>query len=238
MQNLSNFSFRLGILGGMGPMATAYLYEQIIKATPVRTDQDHLEIIIASLPKIPDRTKALLENDEDPLPQLKAGVQLLLDAQATHIVIPCNTAHAFLPRLQQAINFHCVDMIEATRQKIEELKLAKIGLLATTGTIQTGLYEKYLQRTAQLIYPNQEMQLEVMDIIYGKNGVKAGNLSEENQHRLIKCINELSNQGAQAVILGCTELPLLITQKKTRITLIEPMQVVAEKIVVLTKELN
>src|SRR5690625_2385799 len=138
----------IGILGGMGPLATVDLYQKIIQATPARTDQEHLPVIIHADPSVPDRTEALLEGGEDPTPWLIHGAQNLANAGADFIVIPCNTAHAFRDRIQEACPVPVVDMIDESARAVREIApvAAVAGILATSGTIAAGLYQAALDR--------------------------------------------------------------------------------------------
>ncbi|MAE13186.1 aspartate racemase [Candidatus Woesearchaeota archaeon] len=228
----------IGILGGLGPEATKDLYEKIIQTTPAKCDQDHIEIIIYNNPKIPDRTQAILYNGENPLPQLIHTAKTLEKAGAELIVIPCNTAHYFLDKLQPRTPVPILNMIEETAAFIHHNypDTKKVGILATTGTIKTNLYQKTLQNTGIMpITPSTyEQESLIMEAIYGTQGIKRGKKTQPRK-LLLKAAQSLTQQGAQLIILGCTEIPLALRQKEISSVLINPANILAEKIITLTQ---
>ena len=122
----------VGILGGMGPAATADFYLKLIQATPAAVDQEHLQVLIWSDPTIPDRTEALLTHGEDPTPALIAGAEMLRRSGAGMLAVPCNTAHAFLAAVQAEVDIPIIHMIEETANYVHQLKPAirRVGLLS------------------------------------------------------------------------------------------------------------
>jgi len=218
----------IGILGGMGPEATIDLFYKIIKFTPAEKDQDHLRIIIDNNPKIPDRTAAILGKGEDPLPALRETAQNLEKSGADFIIIPCNTAHYFLPSIQESVKIPILNMIEETaketQKKIPSIK--KVGLLASIGTYKTEIYHQHFKKyNIEIIYPEKEDREEVMKIIYA---VKAGDLSEGIKRNIIKIAQKLIDKGAEAIIAGCTEIPLILKEGDISIPIIDPTQVLAK----------
>jgi len=218
----------IGILGGMGPEATIDLFYKIIKFTPAEKDQDHLRIIIDNNPKIPDRTAAILGKGEDPLPALRETAQNLEKAGADFIIIPCNTAHYFLPSIQESVKIPILNMIEETaketQQRIPQIK--KVGLLASIGTYKTEIYHQQFKKyNIEVIYPNEKDKEEVMKAIYA---VKAGDLSEEVKKNIISIAQKLIDKGAEAIIAGCTEIPLILKERDVSAPIIDPTQVLAK----------
>ena len=218
----------IGILGGMGPEATIDLFYKIIKFTPAEKDQDHLRIIIDNNPKIPDRTAAILGKGEDPLPALRETAQNLEKAGADFIIIPCNTAHYFLPSIQESVKIPILNMIEETaketQQRIPQIK--KVGLLASIGTYKTEIYHQQFKKyNIEVIYPNEKDKEEVMKAIYA---VKAGDLSEEVKKNIISIAQKLIDKGAEAIIAGCTEIPLILKEGDVSAPIIDPTQVLAK----------
>ena len=218
----------IGILGGMGPEATIDLFYKIIKFTPAEKDQDHLRIIIDNNPKIPDRTAAILGKGEDPLPALRETAQNLEKAGADFIIIPCNTAHYFLPSIQESVKIPILNMIEETaketQQRIPQIK--KVGLLASIGTYKTEIYHQQFKKyNIEVIYPNEKDKEEVMKAIYA---VKAGDLSEEVKKNIISIAQKLINKGAEAIIAGCTEIPLILKEGDVSVPIIDPTQALAK----------
>ncbi|MBA7542258.1 Aspartate racemase [subsurface metagenome] len=218
----------IGILGGMGPEATIDLFYKIIKFTPAEKDQDHLRIIIDNNPKIPDRTAAILGKGEDPLPALQETARNLEKAGADFIIIPCNTAHYFLPLIQESVKIPILNMIEETaketRKRISQIQ--KAGLLASIGTYKTEIYHQQFKKfNIEVISPEEKDKEEVMKAIYA---VKAGNLSEGIKRNIIKNAQKLIDKGAEAIIAGCTEIPLILREGDVAVALIDPTQILAK----------
>jgi len=218
----------IGILGGMGPLATVELFKRIVLKTPARRDQDHLRIIIYNNPKIPDRTAYILGKGENPLPELIKSAKKLESCGADFIIMPCNTAHYFLEEIQKAIRIPIISMIEATAEYIEKLGLRKVGLLATTGTIVAGIYQRSLRRRGiEVITPSERDQEKVMKGIY--EGVKAGNL-KLGRELLLEIAKKLEKV-SEGIIAGCTEVSVALKQEDLNVPLIDPLDIIAEKAV-------
>jgi len=218
----------IGILGGMGPEATIDLFYKIIKFTPAEKDQDHLRIIIDNNPKIPDRTAAILGKGKDPLPALRETAQNIERAGADFIIIPCNTAHYFLPSIQESVKIPILNMIEETaketRKKISPIQ--KVGLLASIGIYKTKIYHQHFKKfKIEIISPEEKDKEKVLKVIYA---VKAGNLSEEIKKNILKIAQKLIDRGAEAIITGCTEIPLILKEGDVSVPIIDPTQVLAK----------
>jgi aspartate racemase len=197
----------IGIIGGMGPLATVDLFGKIVKNTPAKKDQDHIRVVIDNNTDIPDRTAALLEGGADPAPQMIKSVERLVAGGADVLIMPCNTAHGFLERVREASPVPVLNMIELTCQALVERGVTRAGLLATTGTIQTGIYHKYF-KDVELLLPDEQEQQQVMALIY--DGVKAGK-ADFDARPVQQIAQRLLERGAQSIILGCTELPLAMS---------------------------
>lgn len=219
----------IGILGGLGPEATAELFIRIIKATPAKKDQDHIPIIIFNNPKIPDRTAAILYGGESPLIELIKTAQKLEKAGADFIVMPCNTAHYYYDELKSSVKIPFLNMIELTAEYVAKVypNIKFVGLLATTGTVKTGLYQKFFEKYGfKIIVPNDEDQSIVMNGIY--DGVKAGNL-DLGRKLLLDVANKLIDKGAELMILGCTEISVVIKNGDLRVPVVDPLKILAEE---------
>lgn len=223
---------RIGILGGMGPEATVDLFLKIIKATPAKKDQDHLRIVIDNNPKIPNRTLAILGKGKSPLKQLQETLHNLEKAGAEIIAMPCNTAHHYYRELQESTNIPIINMISETVAYIYENfpDIKKIGLLATIGTIKAGIYHKAITKL-EVITPDEDAQETVMNAIYGEQGIKAGYTQGKPRSDILEVAKVLINKGAEAIIIGCTEISLVLSQKDLPIPLIDPSQILAGVIV-------
>ena len=220
----------IGILGGMGPEATLYLFEKILRNTPASTDQEHFRIIIDNNPKVPDRTAAILDNGEDPVPILVQGGQTLAHAGADFIIIPCISAHFFLERLRKGIRIPILSAFDEVAARIvqNDPKIRKVGLLATTGTIQGGLFQKILEENhIQTLSPESEDQKKVMTVIYK---IKAANKEERRECKTILkgVANHLMENGAQGIIAGCTEIPLELSPEDLTVPLFDPLVILAQ----------
>ncbi|OGV49432.1 MAG: hypothetical protein A2X49_13235 [Lentisphaerae bacterium GWF2_52_8] len=221
----------VGILGGLGPAATVDLFDKIVKHTPANRDQDHIRIIIENNPQIPDRTAALHGKGEDPSIALLASAEKLKGAGADFIIVPCNTAHVFLRTVQEHIKLPILSMIEETARYIikNHPSVKKVGLLATSGTVESKVYENALvQNGIELLVPAADSQEKlVMEAIYGKGGIKAGHKSGPPREQLLTAVGELMENGAQLIILGCTEIPLALKNGDLGIPFVDPTEILA-----------
>ena len=198
----------IGILGGMGPLATADLFRKIVTMTKAGCDNDHIRIYIDDNASIPDRTAAILSGGKDPTPIMADSLKKLESCGADCIIMPCNTAHYFLPRLQAMTEVPFLSMLEATAKTCAKTFPGKTAaILATKGTLATGLYEEALkaQGVAYLV-PNADEQDALMRVIY--EGVKADAAPEAYRTDMEGVMETLAARGADYFILGCTELPV------------------------------
>jgi len=220
----------IGVLGGMGPDATVECYKSIIEQTPAKKDQDHLPLLIYNNPQIPDRTESILHNGISPVPQLQDSAHRLEEAGADLIIMPCNTAHYFIEKIREVIEIPVLNMVKATVDKLPPGSVA--GLLATTGTIKTGIYEKYAADRLKIITPSDENQKTVMDAIYGKRGIKAGFKDDRLTNKLIQVVDHLKEKGADSIIAGCTEIRLVLNDSNlVELDLLTPIDVIAREAV-------
>jgi aspartate racemase len=217
----------IGVLGGMGPLATVDLYRKIIENTPARTDQDHLPVLIDADPSVPDRTEALLHGGEDPAPWLIRGAKRLAGAGAAFIIIPCNTAHAFLDRVRPECPIPIIDMIaETARVASQAVPLgSSAGILATRGTIAAGLYQAALEARGLVpAIPDDHGQELLMQTIHS---VKSGAIDDEAAAPALAAARTLEDGGAQALLAACTELPVVLRSEYFSVPLIDPTDVLA-----------
>lgn len=227
----------LGVLGGLGPMATAHFMELVIRMTQAETDQQHLDMIIYNIPSTPDRTDYLLgRTQESPLPHLLRSGRALVRNGASHIAVPCVTAHAFLSQLQADLGIPVIDGVGETAAYLANLGITRAGILATDGTLATGLFHSELAKFGiSPIVPGKIGQTAVMDMIY--RDIKAGRLPDKARFDAV-CL-ELWNHGAQAIILGCTELSLIKRDLSIGTGFLDVMEVLAQKaITACGKEIN
>ncbi|KYZ74802.1 aspartate racemase [Anaerosporomusa subterranea] len=215
----------IGIIGGMGALATCDLFKKIIDMTDAKSDQEHIHIYVDCNTNIPDRTKAILQGGKDPVPEMvRSGVRLQ-SMGADVLVMPCNTAHYFYDKITPFFDIPLLNMLKETAKEIKKRKIRKIGLLATDGTIQSGVYHKALTDIGiDLVIPSPMQQTSVMDIIY--NGVKASNRNI-NINEFYGAIDKLFEKGAEVLILGCTELPVAFKMFHIDRPAIDPTSVLA-----------
>lgn len=221
---------RLGVIGGLGPMATVYYLELVVSMTDVRRDQDHPEIVLMDIPTIPDRTAFILgKSEEDPVvPMIRAGIQLK-QMGATILTTPCVTAHYFHEELQRGIGLPVIHVIRETAGLLRQSGISKVGLMATDGTVRSGIFQKELEREGiSVVLPAEEDQKGVMSLIYDQ--VKAGRPADMELFASIR--DRLREQGAQVVILGCTELSLLKKQVDLGRGILDVLDVLAKSSVI------
>lgn len=196
----------IGIIGGMGPLATSDLFRKIVLNTEAVSDQEHLKILVYNDTDIPDRTAAILHGGADPVSELILCAKALEKMGADLLIMQCNTAHYFHFRVQNSVNIPVLHMINITCNVLRERNISKAGLLATDGTIQSGIYQDVFSDSGiELMEPTKEEQPFIMDMIY--KGVKSGRWDYDTSS-VRKSMEKLLNRGAETLILGCTELPL------------------------------
>jgi aspartate racemase len=212
----------VGILGGMGPLATADLYRKIIELTPAANDQQHLPVVIYADPRVPDRTDALLHDGEDPTPWLVHGARTLMEMGADFIVMPCNTAHAFLPQVQPAVERPILSMIDAAADEIRDTypDAKTVGLLATDGTISVEIYQQALRdRGVDVIIPDDETQQAC--VMAAIRTVKAGTDLPAATVLLVRAGEHLVARGADVLLAACTEIPVVLSGEHVRVPLVD-----------------
>lgn len=224
----------IGVLGGMGPEAGARFLEEIIKACGARRDQDHPPVVLYSLPQVPDRTEAILHGGADPVPALRRGLAVLARAGADLAVIACVSAHYFWPRFAPRSPLPLVSLIDEALIALQAMRPSPkaIGLIATTGTIRSGLISRPFEAAGvRVIVPPARGQARVMTAIYGRSGVKAGSTAGPPREALLDVARELVKAGAQAVLAGCTEVPLVLSPADLTVPLLDPMAIGAREAV-------
>ncbi|MGF7452967.1 aspartate/glutamate racemase family protein [Pasteurella bettyae] len=197
----------IGILGGMGPAATMDMFQKFIQLTPATCDQEHIPLLISSIPDIPDRTTCILHNGANPGPILIEQAKRLESAGANCIIIACNTAHNWFDEIHKQVNVEMISMIESTADAAVSTGKKRIGILATDATLETGLYKKKIEEfNLDYIAPDPDSQTQVMHSIYL---YKAGKIAESTEI-MMKQKDALIKKGAEIIILGCTEVPMIL----------------------------
>ena len=224
----------LGIIGGAGPEATIYFTQLLLKYRgPVDRDQNHLPYLVFNNTQIPNSVHHLLHGAESPVAEFTRTGLVLKNAGATFLVIPCNTAHAFADELEKRIGLPIINLIDETVKYITKTygDAITVGLLATTGTIQTKIYHKSFQTFApktKVLVPDENRQRKVMKACFD---IKKFSADKNSFQLLNSAAHDLIVKGAQVIILGCTEIPLALTEEKCDFIRIDPMEIVAKKVI-------
>lgn len=216
----------IGILGGMGPMATCDLMKKIIERTDAACDQEHLRLCVDSNTNIPDRTAAILGKGQDPRPEMIKSAVRLQSMGADVLIVPCNTAHWFLADVEKCVDIPILHMPRETAKVLSAQGIGAAAVLATDGTLQSGIYEQELKKLGITpVYPDESEQKMIMSVIY--DYVKAGK-TYPYPDKLQALQQSLILRGAEAMILGCTELPIAFAGKKTLLPAIDPTDILAQ----------
>lgn len=235
----------VGVLGGMGPLATVDFLHKMLLATPAAQDQDHVPVLACNLPQIPDRTLAYRGEGPSPLPAMLSNAHRLVAGGAGLIVVPCNTAHLWFADLQKQLALPMLHIVDAALAEVRQLTSAlpppiRVGLLATDATLASGLYmnrhsAEDASAALQWSLPTAvEMMAHVMP---GINAVKAGQLEAGRQH-LQKAAAALAQRGAQVLVLACTEIPLVLGESEAGLPVVDATAALARAAVAWSKKIN
>ena len=205
----------IGVLGGMGPLATVDFFNKVISETPAKGDADHVPMLIQSDPRIAPRPAAILDEGRSPLPELLAGRDRLISAGAKALVMPCNTAHFWYADLLEGCSVPFLSIVEAS---VNELSLmanagSAIGIIATRATLSAQIFDPALVRSGYTVLLPDEVVMNTL-VLPGIEFVKAGDILRGGQ-LIEEAVRALLNQGARAVILACTETPLALDALKS-----------------------
>lgn len=226
---------KLGIIGGLGPMATVLIMKMIIEMTDAKSDQENIEMVVYNCPQIPDRTKYILgESKENPEPEILRLGKKLEEEGAELIAIPCVTANYFYADLSEKINVPIIDIMKEVRMYLEKHGILRVGLMATSGTVKAGLFQQALSPDFEVIIPGEQEQKDIMHIIY--DNVKANQpVDMEKFNSAAEC---LRNAGAEVIILGCTELSVVRENCDIGKGYLDVMQLMAKRAVEYCGKLN
>lgn len=227
---------RLGVIGGLGPMATALFYQMVTEMTDAGTDQEHIEVLIHSCPQIPDRSSYILgKTRENPVVPMAAVGSRLAESGAELIVIPCITAGCFYRELSERIPVPVMDNFREISRYLSAMQISRIGLMATDGTIREGLLQKELTEAGiDVRLPGKKGQQDVMHLIYQE--VKAGRPSDPE--RFLEVIKELRDAKVDEVLIGCTELSVMLRQMGGEAECLDALEILAGRTVQLCGKLR
>lgn len=218
----------LGIIGGLGPAATADFFQKLIAATPARKDQDHIRVIIDCNPRIPDRNAAISGAGEDPAPHLIAAAQGLERAGADLLVLICNTAHYWQRQIAAAVSIPFLSIIDTTVNAAALLDAKRIGVLAADGGRAARLYETALEARAMTpVRLDDAAQARFMALVYA---IKGGGAGEQVRADMRTLTQTLIDQGAGAIIAGCTEVPLVLAQEDLPVPLLNSTDLLVARV--------
>ncbi|WP_349743272.1 aspartate/glutamate racemase family protein [Roseateles cavernae] len=221
----------VGVLGGMGPLASLDFMHKMLAATPAARDQEHVPVVLSSIPQVPDRTEAFRGEGDSPLAAMLASGRRLRDAGAGLVVMPCNTAHLWFDELQAALGLPMLHLVDAALEDaVASAGLsARIGLLATDATLASGLYlNRPASQQVQWLLPTASEMLDW--VMPGIQAVKAGRL-DEAYALLLRAAAALQRRGASALVLGCTEIPLVLTPANAPVPVIDATAALARRAV-------
>jgi len=221
---------RLGIISGMGSVAGAYFFKRLVELTPARTDQEYIETFVHNNTMVPDRTAGILYGQPSPLPELKRSVAILNDMGANYIVLACMTSHHFIPDLQQHSKAEILDGIALTAGRCRESGIKKVGVIASTGAIKLGLFQKRLKEVGveALVLSDSDQDTYFTEPIYADWGVKTGHITGRPRDRLSQGARILIESGAEAIVAGCSELPLVFDAQEFPVPLVDTIDVLLE----------
>lgn len=238
MDNPGSFKELVGVIGGVGPEASNYFTSLLVKLRlPYATrDQEHIPFLLFNNPQIPDRTDYIFSKTENPVPELIKTGMALKNAGATFLVMPCNTAHAFAHDIAEGVGLPLISIVDETAAYIRRKygSFATVGVLGTTATIKAQLFQQALLRkskTFTVLTPDDQEQELIMKAIYD---IKSNSVNKENKRIFTNAANNLAKRGATVIILGCTEIPLAMTHTYRKFFKIDPMEVLAQKVIART----
>ncbi len=221
----------VGIIGGMGPLATVHLFERIVLRSKAQKDQEHIRVLIDNNTNIPDRTKAILGDGENPVKELVNSAKILENSGADFLIMPCNTAHYFIDDIKKCVNIPFINMPEETVKYTYDKygKNAVVGIMATDGTIKSKIYEDYYSKLGIKTVVPIKTQEKIMEFIY--DVIKKGNYNAGTE-LFFECVNELKDLGAASFLLGCTELSSAQYLYKFEGNFINPLEILTESTII------
>ena len=219
----------IGVLGGMGPAATADFYRKLVEATPAQRDQDHLPVLIHSVPQIPDRASSYLHGAPSPLPTLASFARELQASGAQMIVMPCNTAHLWYDELRGSVDIPILHIVDSVLDALAGSEVRAIAVMGTGATLAGQLYPRRSRARGRddLRWIEPTAQAQQSRVAPGIEAVKAGRIDAARK-LMLPVARELVEQGAQALVLACTEIPLALRAEDTGVPTLDATQLLAE----------
>jgi aspartate racemase len=216
------------VLGGMGPDATVDFLGKVIAHTPADCDQDHVAMLVDHNPAVPNRQQALLADGADPSRVIASMAERLQTAGADFLVMVCNSAHAFTAQLEQIVTVPLISIIDVTVDALPD-DAAVVGVLATDGCLASGLFQEAIEHSGRRPISPDGAALEAL--MRAINRIKAGDQGEDTRRSVERIASELVEQGARAIIAGCTEIPLVLEQERLSVPLVSSTDELAKRTV-------
>lgn len=225
----------LGIIGGMGSTAASFFFDNIIKEFPCKDDRDYIEILLHNNSKIPDRTEAIINKKESPLKEILRSANIFDSLKIDYIVMSCVTSHYYADQIQENLKHsRLINILSTTSEYINlnHKEVKKVGILASTGAIETRMWQDELSKYSidSIILPKKKQEEYIMNTIYGENGLKEGNVGELNKNKIMKAVDILIDQGSQAILAGCSEIPMILSEKSIDIPYFDAFKILRNKI--------
>ena len=221
---------KIGIVGGMGSVAAAYFFQRLVELTPAETDQDYIETLVHNNTAVPDRTAGILDGKPSPLPELHRSVEILNRFGADYIMLACMTSHYFVEELQKKSQAVIIDAIDEASRRCSEAGFRRVGVIGSTGTMKLGIFKnKLADYGIEVLQMNDGDQLKhFTEPIYAEWGIKTGHIVGRPKDLLIQGGNILIEAGAEAIVAGCSELPLVFDSETFSVPLIDTIDVLLE----------
>lgn len=225
----------VGIIGGMGSHASLAIFQTIIEKCPAHTDQEFIEVILHNNSKIPDRTEAILNNGESPVRELVRSVRMLHAQQANYIIMACVTAYHYYDQLKQSVpEANIINLLDIVTQNLknEHPATIKIGVIASTGVVRSGLWNDQLAMVGMepVYLSNGQQERYFTDAIYGPQGIKRG-YRKEPREKLLQAGERLMEHGAQVILSSCSELPLVLSDADFDVPFVDAFDVLTDHII-------
>ncbi len=218
-----------GIIGGLGPETTSVFYMDIVKKSRKFGTNPPLMIVSVPITFKSDESAITNTGNSEDLKDMLVEASKKLESSSDFIVIPCNTAHVFIDEIVNAVKIPVISIVKETAAEAESRKVERVGVLATTRTIDSKIFQTELARSGIIAeIPEKKEQRQISEIIIG---ILRGTKAEKNKEELLKTISKLGSRGAEAIILGCTDLQLLVKQSDTQLKLLDTTEILADAVV-------
>lgn len=216
---------RVGVIGGMGPDATVDFMARVLKLTPASGDHDHIRMLVDQNPKIPDRQRAILGSGDSPGPKLAAIASRLEACGCDFLVMPCNTAHVFLDDIRASTSIPFVSIIDETMARVASHGSMNTGLLASGACLEARVYQDAIESSGRAVVAQTPSELADLTLLIHR--IKIGDHGDTVRRGVRKLAQALVDRGAEAIILGCTEIPIVLRDDDIDVPLFSSSEILA-----------